>query len=1856
MVLTITTSRSSAVGDSIGNRAKFVLVNPVIPGGREFAKIYWRWSWDDEDGDHFFVGNTCPVTIASTGVDVYNSVVTLELVDRAGTVIDTGTTTLTVTRNTATDIRSVTKEGSLIRAVGPGADVWANEATGNDSTGDGTLSTPYRTLAKLIEAELADNQVWQITGRDLSTFNQAVFDWGYECSLDDAGGLTNFEVIDAFHGTTEPRPLFRLATTLATGNSDDFFTLGANDLNDFRFFGIDTDRDGSIASGADTGVFLATAGNGIVEHLTISDCNFAEDRIFLDLDSGTSTTHHTGVYVGDVTSRFGDSSINIGSKCQFVSIASCSLTNLDGQNDVDKVVIQNCRYVVVTDTAMSGWRTGSLIKFQVDDTVNSWVSGADRKCDWIYFGDGAQPGRHNDLGFQNQKAVADTDGFYGITLDATPATLEGVFRFVDINGNIIGPSEVWIQEAIRIDPSVHDVIDLAFRNNFAGFAATPGVPELEAYVYNGIWADMAASGIEIRSRLTCSGNTLMRFKSNNGSVTNTIIRQQGDDLDNSNIEIKNNLVAINSRVDAIVRSGGLFTNTDTDYDDNFYLRTNWMTGSSGALFADDDAGGNYTITNYLAIASHETNSGEGFFADLPDFVGDFDPATGNINSSAAWYQTGSVDDTLRYQFGGTIRPASPTPGHADFGAVRDTDNVIGTIRVSNWSENTRSDIQTCVLPLADGLLTVAAGQRITALNALSNGESQNVQWHQMGMPYPSGFVRYARVHFKVDLPTATAAEASTLPYPVYTERDIVFTSDPTLINPWTTPLSVLGLAQIAFDFSVPTQFGLLTHTHDFSVGFPSSLGTIIEQDIFNEGNSVIKVFRQRGRTTPNAPGMPSFWWELLMELGQQNHVKFWFNYGNSEVRPDDDRKWEGTELRLNGPITLAFRTISAAPLPTINVHESDYKIPSQIRAADNLTEVLTLIDPFDDVLENNPNQVTPIRHDRAQFPDGASQVFSGTFSFGAGLTGSELSTHNAEADRSMFCVSLDWDKHESYGPVGFTGPLPNNSVITNQATAKIQAARLADSDWRRVITYPPHNPSEPLLAPDFNAPRADPWRQHLVGGLPPFPGTSGNNTDFSAGPKLVHLALGKIPDFRAYRNDAYQIACRIYHYRETDVSQIDVDGPLHSNRLIGSPPVPINLWSNVGAWNGRPHFNPTTVPIPSAAFADVLGKTISGTVTARPNIVHANIAAVATDGWGSFDREHITANTQFCYALMTGDRWFVSTELHDMSELILMSVWPSGPVGTRGGADIYRGHASTFRLDSGFSPRSHGRNYLFMAWCALLTGRTDLQDRLIDQALITTGLRRISRPQSLFPTVGTSKPVTLDQFAFFNPLTNVPFQSPVVFPGSGTLTGAGGFGPWPPRPLTNVVATLPWQVALTAHGSWAAKKVLDLSLRVRHADAATEMFELTRDQIRVVSLDSWRRNASSGNISQPTFEYWFAIGNLGTEGIPMTAPQKLDGASTFDGWKIASWGSGQGKTTNMYGSIDLAYEMATLEGDEEWRAALLQIYSDGALPSARTTDGFGWGEDTTFNDMRLMVTDPWIVREPATIELDVLFAPDTPGSISTNMLIVDRGLSVTFVGGLANPFTNLLLDVVRADPDVFLFTTFESLARSLGFPDSTSFVFFLDMSIGHTFDLVQPPATAQIFNEGVLNPNPFTNLELSIASTRNLATTFSSDSPGQVIRLVLEVLTGSPFTIRTPLKGIFKTTQTLKIRLDGTMTAQNVSFEMKAGNTRKLEVFVEDKDGKPLDITGMTTAEWVLKEEVDSGTVILSKSLGSGIQIVSFTGGTQDKPVPHLLITLNPSDTQTLGSSYYHECEVSIGGDDATLFEGTVRIRPAAIV
>lgn len=105
------------------------------------------------------------------------------------------------------------------------------------------------------------------------------------------------------------------------------------------------------------------------------------------------------------------------------------------------------------------------------------------------------------------------------------------------------------------------------------------------------------------------------------------------------------------------------------------------------------------------------------------------------------------------------------------------------------------------------------------------------------------------------------------------------------------------------------------------------------------------------------------------------------------------------------------------------------------------------------------------------------------------------------------------------------------------------------------------------------------------------------------------------------------------------------------------------------------------------------------------------------------------------------------------------------------------------------------------------------------------------------------------------------------------------------------------------------------------------------------------------------------------------------------------------------------------------------------------------------------------------------------------------------------------------------------------------------------------------------------------------------------------------------------------------MAAINFSFSMIAGDTEKIVATVTDENNDALPVSS-ATIKYVVRDSV-GGTQRISKTTTSGIVINSnvFT------------ISLDPADTVDLAANvYYHESEITFGGDVYTAFYGNIEI------
>lgn len=106
-------------------------------------------------------------------------------------------------------------------------------------------------------------------------------------------------------------------------------------------------------------------------------------------------------------------------------------------------------------------------------------------------------------------------------------------------------------------------------------------------------------------------------------------------------------------------------------------------------------------------------------------------------------------------------------------------------------------------------------------------------------------------------------------------------------------------------------------------------------------------------------------------------------------------------------------------------------------------------------------------------------------------------------------------------------------------------------------------------------------------------------------------------------------------------------------------------------------------------------------------------------------------------------------------------------------------------------------------------------------------------------------------------------------------------------------------------------------------------------------------------------------------------------------------------------------------------------------------------------------------------------------------------------------------------------------------------------------------------------------------------------------------------------------------------------FTMFAGDTKILEVTINDADGDAVNITG-TEIRWQLAKNVKAAEPLIAKAIGAGITII-------DGPTGRFDVAVDPDDTLELKGSYYHEAEVDDGGVISTVMTGKATIKPALI-
>lgn len=113
------------------------------------------------------------------------------------------------------------------------------------------------------------------------------------------------------------------------------------------------------------------------------------------------------------------------------------------------------------------------------------------------------------------------------------------------------------------------------------------------------------------------------------------------------------------------------------------------------------------------------------------------------------------------------------------------------------------------------------------------------------------------------------------------------------------------------------------------------------------------------------------------------------------------------------------------------------------------------------------------------------------------------------------------------------------------------------------------------------------------------------------------------------------------------------------------------------------------------------------------------------------------------------------------------------------------------------------------------------------------------------------------------------------------------------------------------------------------------------------------------------------------------------------------------------------------------------------------------------------------------------------------------------------------------------------------------------------------------------------------------------------------------------------------------MTEVNQNFTMYAGDNKLLLYTIKGDSGQTLDVSTLTSAQYVIKQYPDSSTKLVDKDYPSdGIAIANGPEGI-------ISVSLQPADTKDLNpGEYYNELRIVLFGSTSTVAIGTIKIKP----
>jgi hypothetical protein len=643
--VTITAKRTTAHRDAGTNKAPFSVVAATLPTGKTFGTIYYWWVWTDVGGLHRQQGITTLLDIEGDGSASYAVSVKLYIVDGAtGSTIDqngavvtgySGAVTLTVTGNTGATTFTVSKVSAAITAVAGGTTYYANESTGNDTTGDGSVGTPYRTLARMLNARKASNQVWSV-GAGTYEFAATV----------SPTSVSNWELLAS-------------ASVTITWNHNGSLFDGGSNASDVRFAlnGATVTRTYVSSTMAYVDDVDTVSNNVLIRGMAVTDCETI-------VNSGT----FSGLYLIDNETTTSSYFMIIGRRNEHVWEVGNTMRVQDETIDEALNRIYNLRYSGFLNNDMETSVSGKpLIRLPVEnysDANYEWQDGSYSVSSYCNI-------RGNTL----SQLAADVVACVALQEETSTSGLTR-WEYVDCEQNTMLAPNATGGELFQINGAGVNELDscrrINFRNNRLG--RDPGAV-VEA-IPNGF---QAANSSNDRSEIVIAGNDFILIKYEASWAGSVYIGGASVPVSGS---ATSNVMAHNLLLFNIYEPGGdgllsfdgarASIASSWEVQGNTYVKTDTHgSGSSSQTGFEADGSGSQTRTNWLASGA-DTGSQGLDIADATLRSSNYNFTTYLTRDNAQWESDISRRAELYYDYAGSIRASSTTPGRYDPNATANT--------------------------------------------------------------------------------------------------------------------------------------------------------------------------------------------------------------------------------------------------------------------------------------------------------------------------------------------------------------------------------------------------------------------------------------------------------------------------------------------------------------------------------------------------------------------------------------------------------------------------------------------------------------------------------------------------------------------------------------------------------------------------------------------------------------------------------------------------------------------------------------------------------------------------------------------------------------------------------------------------------------------------------------------------------------------------------------------------------------------------------------------------------------------------------------------------------------------------------